>query len=173
MGAVQYGFWNSKSIVIYDTLIAQSTVSEVVAVLAHELGHWQLWHTPKNLLLIQLQTVFLFYTFSLATSQPRLYADFGFHTRATYVGLLLFQFLYSPVAHVTQFLMHVASRRFEYEADEYAVRLGKGEELAKGLITLHRENKGNVLDDPLYSAYHHSHPPVLARLRAIERKKTQ
>ena len=170
---LQFGFWKSKSIVIYDTLITQSTVAEVVAVLAHEIGHWRLWHTPKNLLLINLQTVVLFYTFSLALTQPRLYKDFGFdeRKRATYVGLLLFQFLYSPVAHVTQFLMHVASRRFEYEADDYAVRLGKGEELAKGLAVLHKENKGTMLNDPLYSAYHHSHPPVLDRLKAIERKK--
>ena len=67
--------------------------------------------------------------------------------------------------------MHVVSRRFEYEADEYAVRLGKGEELAKGLAVLHRENKSTMINDPWWSAYHHSHPPVLDRLKAIEQKK--
>lgn len=167
--------WGSKSIVIFDTLINQNTIPEVVAVLAHEIGHWRLNHTLKNLVLINLQTILLFYTFSLTLNQPRLYSDFGFtgaaSRRAPYIGLLLFQFLYSPIAHVTQFLMHVASRRFEYEADEYAVRLGKGEELAKGLVVLHKENKGTMLNDPYWSAYHHSHPPVLDRLKAIERKK--
>ena len=144
----------------------------MVAVLAHEIGHWKLNHSIKNLVLMQLQTAILFYTFSLTLTQPRLYSDFGFSgQRATYIGLLLFQFLYSPIAHVTQFLSHVLSRRFEYEADEYAVRLGKGEELAKGLVVLHKENKGTMINDPWWSAYHHSHPPVLDRLKAIERKK--
>ena len=199
---------------IYDTLINQSTIPEVVAVLAHEIGHWKLnhrsairdsntetahilqrstvhptlvehsshgslivcvsiHHSIKNLVLIQLQTILLFYTFSLTLTQPRLYTDFGFTSRATYIGLLLFQFLYSPMAHVSQFLLHVVSRRAEYEADAYAVGLGKGKELANGLITLHRENKGTMINDPWWSAYHHSHPPVLDRLRAIERRKKE
>ena len=88
---------------------------------------WKLSHTLKNLVLINAQTIVLFYTFSLALTQPRLYSDFGFpHTRAPYIGLLLFQFLYSPIQHVTQFLMHVASRRFEYEGGRVCGAVGQG-----------------------------------------------
>jgi STE24 endopeptidase len=100
---------------------------------------------------------------------PRLYTDFGFTSaRPTYIGLLLFSFIYSPVQHVTTFLMNVLSRKFEFEADEFAVKLGYGEELALALITLQKENKGTPISDPAYSAYHHSHPPLLQRLQAIE-----
>ena len=167
--AYLYGLCQNKRIVLFDTLITQSTQPEVVAVLAHEIGHWRLNHTVKNLALLQLQTLSLFWLFGQTLHRPQLYRDFGFGgTRSTYVGLLIFQFLFSPIAHVSAFLMNVVSRRFEYQADAYAVQLGYGEELKTGLIALHRNNKGTMINDPWWSAYHHSHPPVLDRLKAID-----
>ena len=102
---------------------------------------------------------------------PSMYNDFGFtDSRPTYIGLLLFSFIYSPVQHVTAFVMNIISRKFEFEADAFGVKLGYGEDLAKSLILLQKENKSTPISDPLYSAYHHSHPPLLQRLEAIEKE---
>ena len=72
----------------------------MVAILGHEIGHWQLGHTVKQLLLSQVQILLLFSLFALCVRHPRLYSDFGFaHTRAAYVGLTIFQWLFSPLQH--------------------------------------------------------------------------
>lgn len=74
----------------------------------------------------------------------------------------------SPVSHVLTFLMNLISRHFEFQADAFAVKLGYNDDLKSGLICLHKENKGTMIPDPLYSAYHHSHPPLLERLKAVD-----
>lgn len=159
----------SKRIVLYDTLIEQSSQAQVVAVLAHELGHWKRNHTMKNMVLMQLLTVFQFWLFGLVLHSRHMYEEFGFYNETpTFVGLMLFSCIYSPVSHVLTFVMNLLSRKFEYEADAFAVSLGHGDELKSGLITLHKENKGTMIPDSWYSAYHHSHPPLLQRLDAID-----
>lgn len=169
-----YGFWKSKRIVLFDTLLKQCSLPQVLAVLGHELGHWKLNHTVKNLVAAQINFLGMFWLAGHLIHEPRLYHDFGFHhTQATYIGLLLFSFVFSPLSHLIQFAQHVLSRRFEFQADAFAVELGYGDQLGEALITLQKENKSTMISDPLYSAYHHSHPPLLQRLQAIEQEKSK
>jgi STE24 endopeptidase len=84
------------------------------------------------------------------------------------VALLLFQFVSAPLDEVIGFFQNVVSRRFEFQADGFAVGLGHGEQLSGALLKLEEENKGAMHVDALYSAYHHSHPPLVQRLWAIQ-----
>ena len=88
-----------------------------------EIGHWRLNHTVKNLLVTQVQTFLLFWLFGQTLHHPSLAMNFGFSTSSTYISLLIFQFLYSPIAHLTSFLMNVLSRRFEFQADASVTHL--------------------------------------------------
>jgi STE24 endopeptidase len=104
-------------------------------------GHWKLNHNLKNLILAQLSTLLQFWTFGQVMNTSSLYRDFGFEHSSTMIGLMLFQFLYSPINHMFSFLMNVLSRQFEFEADAFAKQLGYAQQLKQGLITLHKENK--------------------------------
>ena len=169
--AFMYGFYKNKRIVLFDTLLTQCTEDEIVSILAHELGHWKLRHTPvlfvssMTVLLLQLSA----YTF--VSNSTGLFESFGFHgSKPALMGLILFQYIISPVDVVIEFLSNMLSRLFEFQADRFAVEQGYPEELKQGLITLHKENKSSYNIDPLYSTYHFSHPPLIERIRAIDKE---
>mmetsp|Transcript_11677 Transcript_11677/g.29530 ORF Transcript_11677/g.29530 Transcript_11677/m.29530 type:complete len:223 (+) Transcript_11677:102-770(+) len=171
--AYMYGFFNNKRIVLYDTLLGQCADDEILAILAHELGHWKCRHTPilfvlsMTVLLLQLSL----YTF--VSNSAGLFESFGFHDREdrpALIGLILFSFISGPSDVVIEFLSNILSRRFEFQADRFAVRQGLPQELASGLVKLHKENKSNPNIDFLYSTYHFSHPPLVERLRAIQKE---
>nr|AAK48913.1 Afc1 protein [Physarum polycephalum] len=166
-------FFKNKRIVLYDTLINQVDTPGIVAVLAHELGHFKMSHTYKNLVLTQLYMLVFLFLFSQSLFNVDLYRSFGFSTEPALIGLTLFSYIYGPVDHVFSFLMHMLSRHFEYQADEYAVKLGY--DLTEPLAKLSTSNKSSVLIDPLYSAYHHTHPTLLERIDniAVLKKKYQ
>ncbi|GIL78776.1 hypothetical protein Vretimale_269 [Volvox reticuliferus] len=175
--AYMYGFFNNKRIVLYDTLIQQCSEEQVVAVLAHELGHWKLRHTPQLFLVNQTVVVFQFCLYMLVRNSTVLPAAFGFGTgpavgasgaAPAFVSLILFQVIMSPVDEVIHYLSNVISRRFEFQADNFAVRTGHGADLRAALLKMEEENKGAMHVDPWYSAYHYSHPPLVDRLRAID-----
>jgi len=167
--AFMYGFHKNKRIVLFDTLIDQCTEGEIVSILGHELGHWKLKHTPilfvsqMIILLVQLST----YTF--IRNSKGLYESFGFRdSTPELIGLILFQFIISPVDVVITFLSNLLSRLFEYQADRFAVGLGYATDLKSGLIKLHKENKSAFNIDRFYSTYHFSHPGLGERLKAID-----
>ncbi|KAL4421809.1 hypothetical protein ABPG77_001598 [Micractinium sp. CCAP 211/92] len=191
--AYQYGFSSNKRIVLYDTLLQQCSQEQVVAVLAHELGHWKLGHMPKLLVAHQLVSLAQLSLFTLVRNAPGVFESFGFAAgeRPALGAFLLFQYLVGPVDEVLGWLSNVVSRRFEFQADGFGVELGRGEQLREALIILDKENKescsasrgkaafsssflpgqhavGAVNVDALYSSYHHSHPPLLERLAAID-----
>lgn len=181
--AYMYGFFNNKRIVLYDTLIQQCSQEQVVAVLAHELGHWKLRHTPQLFTINQLVLLAQFSLFTLVRNSTHLAASFGFGGPAggaaaaapAFVALILFQFIVSPLDELIHFGSNVVSRIFEFQADNFAVTQGHGEQLRSALLVMEKENKGAMHVDPLYSAYHYSHPPLVDRLEAIDRavkKKT-
>ncbi|KAF8247445.1 hypothetical protein K440DRAFT_643731 [Wilcoxina mikolae CBS 423.85] len=166
-----YGLPWSKHIVIYDTLIEKSEISEVVAVLAHELGHWKEGHTTKQFGVSQFYTFWLFAMFSVFINNRSLFQAFGFETTMpTIIGFLIFNDILTPVDTVLKLLMNVMSRKFEFEADAFAVRLGYSTELAKSLIKLQVQNLSTMDADWLYSAYHYTHPILPERLRALDWK---
>nr|XP_058962488.1 CAAX prenyl protease 1 homolog [Pocillopora verrucosa] len=142
---------------------------EILAVLGHELGHWKLSHTLKNLGISQVNTFFSFMMFGFLMHNGALFASFGFpDSQPTLIGLvIIFQFIFSPYNELLGFLMTVLSRKFEFQADAFAKNLGFSTFLRSALIKLHKDNLGFPVADKLYSAYHFSHPPLIERLRAL------
>ncbi|KAF8430021.1 peptidase family M48-domain-containing protein [Tirmania nivea] len=163
-----YGLPWSKYIVIYDTLMQKSSTEEVVAVLAHELGHWSLSHTTKLFVIAQFHMFYIFALFSVFINNRSLYRAFGFnHSQPIIVGFILFGDILAPMDTVVKLLMNVLSRKFEYEADEFAVNLGYSTELAKSLIKLQVQNLATMDADWMYSSYHYTHPILPERLAAL------
>ncbi|TDH71846.1 hypothetical protein CCR75_005240 [Bremia lactucae] len=174
-----FGFFKSKRIVLFDTLLEQATHDEIVAILGHELGHWKLWHTAQGFVIQQMYILASFYVFGLCMNDAELFASFGFagdSAKPIIIGFLLFsQTVWAPVEHVLSFLITLNTRKNEFEADAFAVDLGHDIPLKSGLTKLAIENLSNMNPDHLYSAYHYSHPPLVERLNAItaRAKKSQ
>ncbi|XP_022094831.1 CAAX prenyl protease 1 homolog [Acanthaster planci] len=145
---------------------------EVLAVLAHELGHWKLSHNLKNLVISQVNLFLCLFLFALLIERKELFEAFGFYgTQPTLIGLvIIFQFVFSPYNEVLSFCMTVLCRRFEFQADAFAKSLRRATELRTALIKLHKDNLGFPLADWLYSTWHYSHPPLLERLAALGEK---
>lgn len=147
------------------------TNDEILAVLAHELGHWKLSHNLKNLIISQVNTFLCFMIFAFLIKETILYSAFGFNTRPILIGMLIiFQFIFSPYHEVLSFCMTVLSRKFEFEADAFAKKMKKAAELKSSLIKLNKDNLGFPVVDWLYSAWSYSHPPLLERIKAIDKK---
>lgn len=157
----------SKQIVIYDTLISHSSIPEVVAVLAHEIGHWKLNHLPRMMLFSQAHLLLVFSMFSAFVKNKSLYSSFGFNTQPIIIGFILFNDIFTPVECVLQFGMNLLSRKHEFEADRHARECGYADELAHGLIKLLSQNLSTMDADWLFSAFHFSHPILSERLSAI------
>ncbi|KAJ2719931.1 zinc metalloprotease [Coemansia sp. Benny D115] len=161
------GFFGGKRIVVFDTLINQCTTEEIVAIIGHELGHWKKNHILRMLTAVQVQTFIIFFTFSRFIGERAMYTSFGMDTMPTLVGFIFFQYLYQPLDSVLTFATNALSRLHEFDADAFSKKLGYGDKLASALIKLQIENKSVMNPDPLYSAYHFSHPPLVERLNAI------
>ncbi|KAI0520433.1 hypothetical protein KFK09_007908 [Dendrobium nobile] len=167
--AYMYGFFKNKRIVLYDTLIQQcKNEDEVVAVIAHELGHWKLNHTVFSFIAVQIITFLQFGGYTLVRNSKELFQSFGFDTQPVLIGLLIFQHTVIPIQHIVSFGLNLVSRAFEFQADAFAKKLGYGKLLRAGLIKLQEENLSTMNTDPWYSAYHYSHPPLVERLAALE-----
>jgi STE24 endopeptidase len=153
--------------VLFDTLIQRHTTQELVAVLAHEMGHYKKKHILLGMLLGFLQTGIVLYLFSLCISHPGLYDAFYMDTRPIYAGLIFFGMLYAPVDFFTGILLMMMSRRNEYAADRFSVETTDGASaLISALKKLSVDNLSNLRPHPLYTFLTYSHPPVLERIRA-------
>jgi STE24 endopeptidase len=163
-----YGFFKTKHIVLYDTLLKQVDTKGLVAILAHELGHWKYGHVFKGFLISQVQMTLYFYVVGKGLHSPDMFASFGFHEqRPILIGLALFSLMTAPVSNIVGFLMNMVTRKFEYEADKFATELGH--DLAPALISIEAKNLSALDPDPVYSSYHYSHPTLLERLDAMKR----
>jgi STE24 endopeptidase len=167
------GFGRSKRIVFFDTLVDSLAVDELEAVLAHELGHFKRRHVMKNLLLSAGLTLFGFWLLGWLMQQPWFYAGLGVSAQSSAAALLLFLFA-APT--FTQFLTPLGSwlmRRHEFEADDYAVDHTGGQSLVRALVKLYQENASTLTPDPLFSAFHDSHPPAPVRIAHISSRIAQ
>jgi len=162
------GFGRKRRIVLYDTLIDDLEESELVAVLAHETGHYKLNHIWSGLAASVLQTGIMLFLLSLLINNDLLARSVGAAEASFHTGALVFAVLYSPVSLLTGLLMNILSRRNEFSADAFAVRRGTGEALASGLRKLSRKNLSNLTPHPAYVFMHYSHPPLLTRLRRLQ-----
>ena len=162
------GFGATKKIVLFDTLIANHTVDELVAVLAHEVGHFKHRHVIQHILLSILNTgVFLFLA-SLFMSSPALHEAFGVSQVSVWCGLALFMVVFTPLSEITSVAIGFLTRAHEFDADRFAVETtGHPDAMIHALKKLSRGNLSNPSPHPLMVALHHSHPPVLQRIEAI------
>jgi len=163
------GFGRHRRIVLFDTLIHKHTADELVAVLAHEMGHYKQKHILKMLLVGIAQAGLMFYLLSWFISYPALFAAFGIQTPSVHAGLVFFGLLYTPLDLLLGMAVQHISRRHEFAADRFAVTTApQADALATALKKLSVDSLGNLDPHPLYVFLHYSHPPVLQRVAAIE-----
>ena len=162
------GFGRFRRIALFDTLIAQHTVPELTAILAHEVGHYLRHHVLKILAVSVLTSGLMFWLLSLCVHHPALAGGLGVPRASLYANLVVFGFLYTPLATLLGIAGNVLSRRYEYEADAFAVRThGQPETFISALKKLSRDNLANLTPHPFKVFLTYSHPPVLDRIRAI------
>lgn len=170
------GLGSKKRIVLYDTLINDLSVEEIVAVLAHEIGHNKKRHVVKGLIISLIQTGIVLFIFSLLINSPLLSQALGVKQPNFHIGLVAFGILYSPVSFVLGIFMNLLSRKNEYEADEFAAINYKPEALASALKKLSVTSLSNLTPHKTYVFFHYSHPTLLQRLehlKSFEKKKKE
>ena len=161
------GLGKKKKIVLFDTLIKEHTTDELVAVLAHETGHYKLKHTLTAFILGVIQMGFMLFVFSFLQNNSQLASALGAGHSGLHLELLAFGFLYSPISALTGLFMHILSRKNEYEADAFAKKTFGGLALINALKKLSAGNLSNLTPHPVYVFFHYSHPPLLKRLEAL------
>lgn len=162
------GLGTKKRIVLYDTLINDLEVEEIVAVLAHEIGHYKRKHTLSNLLIGMLTAGVTLFIFSLFMNNEALSIAMGGKEHSLHLGLLAFGILYSPISMLTGIFMNVLSRKNEYQADLFANSFGLGDALIAALKKLSSNNLSNLTPHPAYVFFHYSHPTLLQRINALK-----
>ncbi|HJN43134.1 MAG: peptidase M48 [Acidobacteria bacterium] len=162
------GFGSRKRIALFDTLIEKQTTPELVAIVAHEVGHYKRRHILKNLVIGLAHTGALFWLLSLFLDRQGLFDAFGVPEPSVHAGLVFFGLLFTPIELVLSIVVNRFSRRYEFEADAFAAdTTGTGESLITALKTLSADNLSNLTPHPLQVFLHHSHPPVLQRITAL------
>ncbi|MGD2127109.1 MAG: M48 family metallopeptidase [Desulfobacteraceae bacterium] len=163
------GLGKTKRIVLFDTLIESHGDDEILAVLAHEIGHLKRNHIKKQLFITGLASLVLLYVASEMVIWDHLYASFGFYEKSLYGGLLLVGLLWEPVGFFLAPLAMAISRRFEREADKQVVKtLESATPLITALKKMARDNLSNLSPHPLYVHFNYSHPPLLERIQALK-----
>jgi len=165
------GFGAKKRIVLYDTLINDLTINELVAVLAHEIGHYKKKHVLWSLLIGIIQTGLVLFLFSLFVANPDLSAALSISQPSFHIGLIAFGILYSPISMATGLVMNIFSRKNEYQADAFAGTQFDKNELASALKKLSVKNLSNLRPHPAYVFFYYSHPTLLQRLNALKSNK--
>jgi STE24 endopeptidase len=164
------GFGKTKRIALFDTLVNSQSVDEVLAVLAHEVGHYKKGHVVRGMIFGLLQMGALLFALGLLLQHQGLYDAFGVPGRPLYIGIVLFGLLIAPLELVLSLVLNRQSRRHEFEADAFATQsTGNGEALVSGLKKLSVNHLANLTPHPLTVALSYSHPPVLQRIQAIRR----
>lgn len=168
------GFGRTRRVALFDTLIEQHTVPELVAVFAHEVGHAKLHHIKKMSAISILSTGLMLFILSLFLRTPALYEAFGvtFAENKIYIGMVLFGFLFSPISTVIGLLQIWFTRKHEFEADAFAAQTtGQTSHMVDALKKLTVENLGNLTPHPLKVFLEYTHPPVLERIKALRSLK--
>ncbi|XP_060826732.1 CAAX prenyl protease 1 homolog [Bombus pascuorum] len=183
--AYLYGFHKHKRIVLYDTLIKEyykpaegenntkgCTTDEVIAVLAHELGHWKYSHTLKGFIFGQVHLLMNIYLYAKLLDYKPIFEAFGFmDSQPTFIGIIIITiYILNPLNVLVQYITNIVKRGFEFEADKFAKILGHGQILKSSLIKLQEDNLSFPLYDKLYSSWHLSHPQVFERIEAIDKE---
>ena len=162
------GFGPKKRIVLYDTLQKELTEEEIVAVLAHEIGHYKKKHVLLNLIFSILITGIMLFLLSIVINSPSFSIALGSHKTSFHLGLIVFGILYSPLSLIIGLVTNYISRKNEYAADRFVKENFRPELLSDALKKLSVKNLSNMMPHPAYVFFHYSHPPLLSRLEKLE-----
>lgn len=162
------GFGSKKRIVLYDTLIKDLSNEEIVAVLAHEIGHSKNNHTTKGLIISIFQTGVMFFLLSLFIDNPLLCNALGVEITSFHIGVISFTVLYSPISMIIGIFLGFLSRKHEYQADAFAAHNFSANHLSNALKKLAVSNLSNLTPHPITVALTYSHPTLLQRLRSLD-----
>lgn len=162
------GLGPKKTIALYDTLVEKYSVPQLVAVLAHEVGHYKKKHTMQMIAASLLSSFLMFALLGLFLNRPIFSYALGAEEHSVHMGMIAFGVLYSPVALLLGLMTSAISRRNEFQADAFAVDTADGSALASALRKLSVDHLANLQPHWLYVMFHYSHPPLLQRLGAIE-----
>jgi STE24 endopeptidase len=161
------GLGPRKTIALYDTLVEKHTEEELVAVLAHEVGHYKKKHVFTSLFLTIFQLGLMCFLLELCLKQPEISQSLGGSGMVFHLGLVAFGILYSPLGTILSILMNINSRKNEFEADHYAKTTYSGESLELALKKLSVDSLSNLYPHPIFTFVHYSHPPLLKRIEAL------
>ncbi|WP_041067252.1 M48 family metallopeptidase [Thiolapillus brandeum] len=164
------GFGRNKRIVFFDTLLEQLAPDEIEAVLAHELGHFKHHHVLKGMLLMAVISLLGLALLGWLRQQAWFFAGLGISVQSDAMALSLFLLVIPVFTTVFTPIFSALSRRHEFEADDYAASQASAEALISGLVKMYRDNASTLTPDPLYSAFHHSHPPAAVRIAHLSPK---
>jgi STE24 endopeptidase len=163
------GIGRVKRIVLFDTLLESMSRSEILAILAHEVGHWKKKHVLKRIILteaVALGAIFVAYKLLAWEGLPGL---IGLQEGSFYVRVAILSFLASLLMFPLTPALSILSRKHEWQADRFACELtGRPLDLANALIKLSKENLANLHPHPLYAAFYYSHPPVVQRVGKLQ-----
>jgi STE24 endopeptidase len=162
------GFGSEKRVTLFDTLINDLEEEEIVSVLAHEVGHYKKKHIIFNLISSILLTGLTLFILSIFISKPILSEALGVSIPSFHIGLIAFGLLYSPISEITGLIMNYFSRKFEYQADNYAKQTYKAEPLINGLKKLSKNSLSNLTPHKAFVLVHYSHPTLLERIRSLK-----
>ncbi len=164
------GFGPKKRIVLFDTLMNNHSDEEIVAILAHETGHYKNHHTLKMILMSFFETGVLLFLLSIVIENKIFAIALGVEQTSFYIGITVFGLLYSPVSFLLGIIQNSISRKFEYQADNFCKQKYDGDFLQKALKKLSVDNLSDLYPHPLFVYVNYSHPPLLSRLNALKRE---
>ncbi|MFT6929421.1 MAG: STE24 endopeptidase [Sediminicola sp.] len=162
------GFGKQKRVTLYDTLINDLDEDEIVAVLAHEVGHYKRKHIIFNLFASLMLTGITLFILSIFINNPQVSLAIGVSQPSFHAALIGFGILYSPISEITGLIMNYLSRKFEYEADNYAKDTFAAMPLVSSLKKLSKNSLSNLTPHPAYVFMHYSHPPLISRIRNLK-----
>jgi len=162
------GLGNNKRIVFFDTLLETLNEDQIEAVLAHELGHFRRKHVVKNMMVLAVLSLIGLALLGWAAGQSWFFSGLGVDTQSNAMALVLFMIVIPVFSFFLHPMMTHLSRKYEFEADEYAASVSSAEDLTTALVALYKENASTLTPDPLVSAIYDSHPPASLRIAALK-----
>lgn len=162
------GLGKNKRIVLFDTIINTLSPREVKAILAHELGHFKKKHIIKGLIRSILMGLIGFYILGICYQSSLFFYGHGVSTQSSYMALILFSLVGSVYTFLLTPISSYISRKYEFEADEFAAKYTPASDLVSALINLYKDNASTLTPDKLYSDFYHSHPPASIRVKFLE-----
>ena len=162
------GFGKQKRVTLYDTLLNKLNDNQIIAVIAHEIGHYKKNHIIFNLIFSTIQTGLMLYILSLLIYLPIFSEALGIQNHSFHIGLITFSILYTPISEIFSLIFNVFSRKFEYQADHYAKESFSSKHLIEALKVLSKDSLSNLTPHPKYVWWHYSHPTLAQRIKHLQ-----